>query len=122
MSCEKLKDGVEWTARRLGRVPARHSVSLHGLAGDAKTGYTAAATRESKAIAYLTENAGVHFTADAVAVAIDDEQRTSVQNTLRNLRDAGTVQAAREERVTRDGRTRTVWCYWIEAQSENGEV
>lgn len=123
MSCEKLKDGIEWPAQafRLESSPDTTSVFTDWL-GDAKTGYTAAATRESKAIAYLTENAGVHFTADAVAVAIDDEQRTSVQNTLRNLRDAGTVQAAREERVTRDGRTRTVWCYWIEAQSENGEV
>jgi len=113
-TCEKLKDGIPWVTQQFRLESSPDAVSVFvDWQGDASSGYTASATRESKAIAHLTEHAGVHYTADEVALAIDDEQRTSVQNMLRNLRDAGTVQAAREERVTRDGRTRTVWCYWI---------
>lgn len=123
LACEKLKDGETWTTQQFRLTSMSDAVSVFvDWDGDATSGYAATATRESRSIAYLTEHAGLHFTAHEVAQAIDDEQRTSVHNTLRHLRDAGTVQAAKEERVTKDGKTREVFCYWIEAEAQNEEL
>ncbi len=121
LACEKLKDDDTWPAKSFTLVPDSiwpgTSVRVQWQ-GDATTDAGGAHTRESRTIAHLQDNAGSHFTADEVAQAIDDAQRTSVQNTLRNLRDAGTVLAGKEQHVTRDGKTRDVWCYWVESDAQ----
>ena len=118
LACEKQKDSVAWPTQAFSLVcpPNMPDGVRVSWDGDATTGAAGANTREARVIAHLQDNAGMHFTADEVAQAIDDVQRTSVQHTLRSLSDAGTVLKEKEPHVTRDGKTRHVYRYWVDSQ------
>jgi len=114
MACEKLKDGESWQTQAFSLVSKANSVRVFWEGDATKT--TATETRESRVLAFFTDNTDTKFTADEVAQHTEDNSPMAVSNTLRKLRDAGTILAAKEKRVSQDGKTRQVWCYWTESQ------
>jgi hypothetical protein len=121
LACEKLKDDDTWPAKSFTLVPDSiwpgTSVRVQWQ-GDATTDASdGTKTRERRLLAYLDENANARYTADELAQNAGDESPTSVHNSLKRLRDAGSVQAEKQKRVLDDGRERHVWMYWREGSS-----
>lgn len=94
MSCEKLKDGVEWTAQqfRLESSPDTVSVFTDWL-GDAKTRDGDRVTNADKALQFLADSAGEKFTAAAIAEALglQGAQAKNIYRDLKTLKLAGSV-------------------------------
>ena len=123
LACEKLKDAETWPALSFDLVAVNGCTSVRvfwqGQAqGLAQTGRN---KLEAQVMAHLDSQAGRRYTADEVAQAIKQEDaRTAVQRTLRELRTSGAVLSVKQERQTKDGKSRSVFVYWTEtgAQSE----
>lgn len=114
LACEKLKDGDTWPAQAFSLVcpPGMPDSVRVSWDGDVKTGSAGDKTREQRLLAYMDEHAGITYTADELAQAINDQSSIAVHSALKRLRDAGSVQSAKEKRTIKDGRQRDVWLYW----------
>ena len=120
LSCEKLKDGESWAAKSFDLVAVSDTDSVRVFwQGDAKSHEGNGHSRlERRILAELDAHAGQRYTVEEMAQAIDEENRTSVQNTLKALDSADSVRRERIRRVTKDGKERNVFVYWRESQSE----
>lgn len=121
LSCEKLKDAETWPALSFDLVSVNGCTSVRVFwQGQAQTAaQTGRSKLEAQVMAHLDSHSGRRYTADEVAQAIKQEDaRTAVQRTLRELRTAGAVLAVKEERQTRDGKARTVYVYWTETEAQ----
>lgn len=120
LSCEKLKDAEAWQALSFDLVAVNNCTSVRVFwQGQAPTpAYAGRSRLEAQVMAHLDSQAGRRYTADEVAQAIKQEDaRTAVQRTLRELRTSGAVLSTTEERRTKDGKTRKVFVYWTESEA-----
>lgn len=121
LGCEKLKDAETWQALSFDLVvvqdasgEALDSVRVF-WEGAAQAGAASGKSKlEARVMLHLEARAGTRYTADEVAQGIEEDSRTSVQNTLKALRQAGAVLSDKETRKTRDGKVRDVFVYWVE--------
>jgi len=94
MTCEKLKDGIPWTAQafRLESSPDAVSVFTDWL-GDAKTRDGDKVTNADRLLQFLSEHAGEKFTAAVIAEALglQGAQAKNIYRDLRTLKLAGSV-------------------------------
>jgi hypothetical protein len=121
LSCEKLKDAETWPALSFDLVSVNGCTSVRVFwQGQAQPVQTGRNKLEAQVMAHLDSQAGRRYTADEVAQAIKQEDaRTAVQRTLRELRTSGAVLAVKEERQTKDGKARSVYVYWTEGKAQS---
>lgn len=121
LACEKLKDAESWQALSFDLVAVNNCTSVRVFwQGQAQPlAQTGRSKLEARIMAHLDKQAGKRYTADEVAKAIKEDSRTVVQNTLKALRQSAAVLSDREDRKTKDGKTRSVYVYWREADSQN---
>ena len=121
LACEKLKDAEAWPALSFDLVAVNNCTSVRVFwQGQAETpAQNGRSKLEARIMAHLDNQAGKRYTADEVAKAIKEDSRTVVQNTLKALRQSAAVLSDREDRKTKDGKTRSVFVYWREANGQN---
>lgn len=121
LSCEKLKDVETWPALSFDLVSVNGCTSVRVFWQGEAQGLTQAGKAsklEARVMAHLDSHAGTRYTADEVTQAIEEDSRTAVQNTLKLLRQTGAVLSDKEARRTKDGKTRDVYIYWREADTQ----
>lgn len=121
LSCEKLKDAETWPALSFDLVSVNGCTSVRVFwQGQAQTLTQNTGKRlEARVLSHLDSHKGQRYTAEEVAQAIEEDSRTATQNTLKTLRQAGAILSVKEDRQTKDGKTRSVFVYW---QEDNTQV
>lgn len=121
LACEKLKDAETWPALSFDLVTVNGCTSVRVFWQGQAQGLTqeGRSKLEARIMAHLDGHTGTRYTADDLAQAIKEDSRTAVQNTLKELRQTGAVLSGKEDRRTKDGKTRSVYVYWTETEAQN---
>ena len=119
LTCEKLKDGVEWPAQawRLDKDSAfteRVFVRWDGPASATGATGNGAGRREKSIIEFLDAHQDEHYTVAELTqgIGLPEDESTSVYRTMETLCKTGSVQTAKEDRQSKDGRRYALKAFW----------